>query len=346
MDFQLLTIIALSLIAGILLAALFWPKSGLVRRWKTWRTALQRQQIEDALKYVFNLQQEEQDPSVDALSGAMHLSQRAALRLISQMQTQGLIEQHRSRLHLTTEGQRWAIQIVRAHRLWERYLADEARMPLEKIHEMAHRLEHRSSPAQIEDLDAALGHPSRDPHGDPIPNAAGLMRKPAASAALASALTDWPVGERGRIVHLEDEPPVAYAKLIAEGLGVDQWLTVLEKDSARITLTDGQREMTIAPAIAANVYLEKPVEVEAEPQGMIPLSELKSRLVARIVKLDERCQGFTRRRFLDLGLTPGTEIFPELENSFREPRAYRVRGTLIALRNEQADLILVEPAVS
>ena len=241
------------------------------------------------------------------------------------MQSQGLIEQHRSRLHLTTEGQRWALQIVRAHRLWERYLADEARLPLEQIHEMAHRLEHKSSPAQIDDLDAALGHPSRDPHGDPIPNAAGEMRKPGATATLASALTDWTVGERGRIVHLEDEPPVAYAQLIAEGLRVDQWVTVLEKDSARITLTDGQREITIAPAIAANVYLEKPAEAESEPEGMIPLSELKSRLVARIVKLDERCQGFTRRRFLDLGLTPGHRDLPGagkfLPRAARLPRA-------------------------
>ena len=64
---------------------------------------------------------------------------------------------------------------------------------------------------------------------------------------------------------------------------------------------------------------------------------------SEIIELDERCQGYTRRRFLDLGLTPGTRIFPELNNPFREPRAYRVRGTLIALRNDQASMIWVLP---
>jgi len=54
-------------------------------------------------------------------------------------------------------------------------------------------------------------------------------------------------------------------------------------------------------------------------------------------------QGFTRRRFLDLGLTPGTIIFPELQNFFGDPRAYRVRGTLIALRKDQAAQIWVKP---
>ena len=62
------------------------------------------------------------------------------------------------------------------------------------------------------------------------------------------------------------------------------------------------------------------------------------------IMLDEAVQGFTRRRFLDLGLTPGTKIYPELGNFFGEPRAYRVRGTLIALRKDQASQIWVKLA--
>jgi len=61
------------------------------------------------------------------------------------------------------------------------------------------------------------------------------------------------------------------------------------------------------------------------------------------VTLDNAVQGFTRRRFLDLGLTPGTKIYPELGNFFNDPRAYRVRGTLIALRKDQAAQIWVRP---
>jgi DtxR family Mn-dependent transcriptional regulator len=343
MNTQMILMIAVLLSGALVLLAVFWPRIGLAARWRKWRLAVERQQIEDALKYIFNLQQENQSATIDALSGALRLSQRATLKLISQMQTQGLVEQHRSRLSLTPEGQRWALQVVRAHRLWERYLADEARVPLDQIHNMAHKLEHKSSLEQIDDLDAALGHPSRDPHGDPIPDAAGRLRQISNQGEPPVALTDWEPGMRGEIVHLEDEPPVAYAQLIAEGLQIGQWVTVLARTNERISLTDGQREINIAPAIAANVYVQ---QANIENQGLedlLPLNELKNKAQAKIVKLDDRCQGFTRRRFLDLGLTPGTEIYPELSNPFSEPRAYRVRGTLIALRNEQAKMILVQP---
>jgi Fe2+ transport system protein FeoA len=70
---------------------------------------------------------------------------------------------------------------------------------------------------------------------------------------------------------------------------------------------------------------------------------LKDRAQAEIAALDDACQGFTRRRFLDLGLTPGTAIYPELTNAFGDPRAYRVRGTLVALRKDQAAQIWVKP---
>jgi len=339
-------IIGLVLAIPIFLLAVFWPRIGLAARLREWRLSAQRQQIEDALKYIFNLQQDHQAPTVDALAGALYLSQRKVLHLVSQMQTQGLIEQGRNRLFLSPEGQRWALQVVRAHRLWERYLADEARVPLNQIHEMAHKLEHKSSQAQIDDLDASLGYPSRDPHGDPIPNASGVLRQLSSKPEPTSVLTDWKIGERGQITHLEDEPPVAYAQLVAEGLHIGQWVTVLAHSNQRITLTDGHREINIAPAIAANVFLQRKDESEAELEDALPLSDLKTSAPARIVKLDDSCQGFTRRRFLDLGLTPGTQISPELDNAFGEPRAYRVRGTLIALRNDQAALILVQPAGS
>lgn len=337
-------LILLVLIGGALALLLFFlPEKGIFARLKKWRLAVERQQIEDALKYIFNLQQDDQLPSVDELSGALRQNQRSTLRLVFKMQVQGLIEQRRNRLQLTPEGQRWAIQVVRAHRLWERYLADEARVPLEQIHEMAHKLEHKSSLEQIADLDAALGHPIRDPHGDPIPNAAGELRQALVDHDAPVALTDWKIGERAEIVHLEDEPPVAYAQLIADGINVGQHLTVLDHNQQRITVTDGNREITIAPAIAANVHVRALPSTEAETDGLVPLYELKTKSGGRIVKLDERCQGFSRRRFLDLGLTPGTRIFPELDNPFKEPRAYRVRGTLIALRNDQAGMIWVQP---
>ena len=326
--------------AGLILAALFWPKRGLLTRWRTWRNAVARQQVEDALKYLFNQQQGGRNSTADALSGALQLSGHESLDLISRMQAQGLLEQRQRDLVLSASGQRWALQIVRAHRLWERYLADEARMPLEQIHGVAHQREHGMTSEQVDALDAALGHPITDPHGDPIPNAQGALRQHSDDEI---PLSVWKAGERGKITHLEDEPPVAYAQLLASGLQVGKTITLLESTPEKMVLMDGENELVIARAIAANVFLAPIEEAKAKMAGSIMLYELPNRALAEVLELDERCQGFTRRRFLDLGLTPGTRIFPELENSFKEPRAYRVRGTLIALRKDQAAYIWVRP---
>lgn len=334
----------LILILVVLAAAgfVFWPTGGLLDRWRGWRIARQRRQMEDALKVLFDASQADQPATPADLSAALHLSAQAAQGLLTRLQADGLVSGANG-LELTAAGQRWALQVVRAHRLWERYLADEARMPLEQIHTVAHQREHGMTPAAIDGLDAALGYPARDPHGDPIPDAHGQIRRRAAETGCARPLTSWQPGERAQITHLEDEPPVAYAQLLALGLHVGQRVTLLECSAERMVLTDGENEVVIAAAIAANVFLCPVEESAARPIGVIPLSKLPKTARAEIVELDERCQGFTRRRFLDLGLTPGTQIFPELENAFREPRAYRVRGTLIALRNDQAALIWVRP---
>jgi DtxR family Mn-dependent transcriptional regulator len=154
------------------------------------------------------------------------------------------------------------------------------------------------------------------------------------------------VGRPGRIVHLEDEPPLAYAQILAEGLRLGQTVWVLESSPERCLLTDGENEFRLAPAVAANVFLEAlPAAAQPTP-GAIPLSGLRDGHEGEVLEIDSSCQGFTRRRFLDLGLTPGTRVSPELSNAFGDPRAYRIRGTLIALRKDQAALVRVKPVAA
>jgi DtxR family Mn-dependent transcriptional regulator len=108
-------------------------------------------------------------------------------------------------------------------------------------------------------------------------------------------------------------------------------------------LSDGENEYRLAPAVASNISVAPLPESELLKRTAVPLSELAHNQHAEIIILDDAVQGFTRRRFLDLGLTPGTLIYPELDNFFNDPRAYRVRGTLIALRQDQAAQIWVKP---
>jgi DtxR family Mn-dependent transcriptional regulator len=326
------------LLVMVLLVGIFLPRVGLLAIYKTYRATQEREQVEDALKHLLDREQHGRQASPESLAGALNLQRGQVINLIEDMETQGLLESRGVNLSLTTQGERWAIHVVRAHRLWERYLTDEARMPLGKIHGESERREHSLTEAQLNDLDAALGHPTRDPHGDPIPTREGTLLK-----AEGMPLTAWQADSPIRIVHLEDEPALAFEQILAAGLRLGQTIRILDRNPQRYLLTDGETEYRLAPAVAANVSVAALPQSEVAKANAIPLAELVYDQKAEIVLLDEAVQGFTRRRFLDLGLTPGTVIFPELKNFFGDPRAYRVRGTLIALRKDQAAQIWVKP---
>jgi DtxR family Mn-dependent transcriptional regulator len=329
-------VVVLSLFFALLLAAVFHPQRGLLTRWRINSPAGQKELVEDALKFLLKQERDGRYASSEALAGALHLYGPDLIRLVTRMETQALLQTQAGGLHLTPQGERWALQVVRAHRLLERYLADEARLPLGKIHSEAERREHGMTPEQVDDLAASLGYPDLDPHGDPIPNRDGEM-----VSASATALTAWPAGVPGRIAHLEDEPPLAFDQILAEGLRLGQVVRLLEATPARLVLSDGENEYRLAPAIAANVYLSPLPQALGLQTGVMPLSELPDKAQAEVVALDDACQGFTRRRLLDLGMTPGVRLYAEMRNFFGDPRAYRVRGTLIALRREQAAQIWV-----
>lgn len=294
-----------------------------------------RHQLEDALKHLFEQEYRGRRASLSSLAGALRLSDSRVVELIGRMQVQELVTSDGTEFRLTPMGERMALQIVRAHRLLERYFADEARLPLGKIHAEAERREHGLSPDDANRLSASLGHPSVDPHGDPIPSREGEV-----APASGTPATAWPEDTPGRIVHLEDEPQISFAQIIAEGLHVGQVLRVVESTPDRIVLSDGENEYNLAPAVAANVFLASAPGLEVDPT-LVRLSDLKGTDPARIVGLDESCQGFSRRRLMDLGFTEGAEVRPFLETFAGDPRAYKIRGTLIALRRDQASQVLV-----
>ncbi len=321
---------------GVLLALSLWPRFGLLAQWRRWRALRQRALFEDALKHLLACEDRSRDATVESLAGSLMLSQKRLLRLIARMEAAGLLYSHGAALHLSPEGKLWALRVVRAHRLWERYLADEAGVPLGELHHAAERAEHRLTPEELDALDAHLGHPLRDPHGDPIPTAAGAV-----APLEALPLTDWPLDQPAQIVHVEDEPEVIFKEIVAERLRPGTSVRVLERMPEYLTIHDGQAEHRLTPVVAANIHVARAPEGPSQPEERIRLADLANGEEAEVVALDPDCRGFSRRRLLDLGLTPGTRVRVELSPAFGEPRAVRVRGTLIALRREQAAQVWV-----
>ncbi len=322
------------ILVGLILAALVYTFA----RWRETRLArLGRQHLEDALKHLFDLEYRGSHGTFASLTGALRLPDRVVLDLVARMQSQGLLTARDREFDLTPQGERLALQVIRAHRLLERYFADEARLPLKDVHAAAERGEHLLSPADADRLSASMGHPVMDPHGDPIPTRDGFV--PPAAGIPATA---WPLDQLARVVHLEDEPPISYAQLVAEGIRVGQTMRLIESAPDRLVFTDGENEFRLAPAVAANIFLAPAPEAETRT-GLIPLADLRTGRTGEVVSLDDACQGYSRRRLMDLGFTQGAHIKAALSTFAGDPRAYEIRGTLVALRRDQSRLVYVRP---
>jgi DtxR family Mn-dependent transcriptional regulator len=322
----------LAIVAAASALVLFWPRRGLLDRLRRARRLGERVQIEDALKHIHAREIRGTLATPESLAGKLSVSVRRALEMISVMEEGGLIQSTGPGLRLSPTGRRTALQVIRAHRLLERYLADELRVPLEELHATADRREHTLSAEEADALEAQLGYPQQDPHGDPIPTSSGALER-----LESTALTDWPVGRPARVVHLEDEPPEALAGIVAAGLALGMQIEVRRVGKERLVVWDGEAERELAPVFASNVFVSGLPHPVQPPQK---LSSLKPGQAGRIVAL--RCEGLSRRRLLDLGLTPGTVVECSFPGPLGEPTAYRVRGALIALRKEQGDEIEIE----
>ena len=230
----------------------------------------------------------------------------------------GYLEKEGERYRLTERGRRRAEQLVRAHRLWERYLTDRLGVPASRVHGTADRVEHFLPEARLGRLERELGHPLWDPHGSPIPGAQAPFERP---------LSAHPAGTRVRVVQGEGHLPE------------DALLWILNTGRQGVTiLHDGHQECV--PWQTARRIVAVPA-----PDGEPPFRSLAKVPIGkevRIVGISGALQGFPRNRLLELGFTPGTRVRPVLASGNGNPRAYQLRGTTVALRQEQARFIWVE----
>ncbi len=336
-------LIAILIAATITLIAwlLFRPKNGLVPRWRKARQITDRVLMEDALKHIQRCEIHGDKPSLQSIAGALDISVNQAAKIAEELQSMELIIFENGEFLLTPAGRDYALRIIRAHRLWEEYLAEQTGFDESEWHDQAEKYEHLLSPEEAKDLAQQLGNPVFDPHGDPIPSSTGEFKhhpgKPLTSMDLETPL---------RIVHIEDEPEEIYAQLVAEGLSPGMFARITEKTPQRLRFWIGDEEHVLAPIVAANIsVVPLPEEKIEQVQPGAPLNTLNPGEKGRVVALSPRLRGADRRRMMDLGILPGTMIDVEMTSPSGDPTAYKVRGALIALRKEQAKLIQVESEV-
>jgi DtxR family Mn-dependent transcriptional regulator len=314
---------------------IFWPDRGPFWRWQRARRLTERVLSEDALKHIQQCAFHGDRPSIKSMAGALNISPNQVMDVIARLESHGLLRMEGADFHLTASGRDYAMRVIRAHRLYERYLAEATGFDEAEWHQRAELVEHTLSPEEIAALATQLGNPTHDPHGHPIPTASGEM-----VYHNGKALPTMVANQTYRIVEIEDQPEVVYAQLVAEGLHPGMEIHLVENSSQRVRFWVGEEEHILAPIMATNIEVVL-TEAEAREDELPgePLTTLKPGEVAHIVNLSPRIRGIERRRLMDLGILPGTLIENEMVSAGGDPVAYRIRGAVIALRNSQAELI-------
>ena len=317
------------------LALLLGPGRACLRRWRRLQGMGERILVEDGLKHLYDCEYQKRTASVESLAGALEVPRSRAAGVLIRLESLGLVSTLEHGMALTRYGREEALRMVRIHRLWERYLAERTGVSRSRWHEEAERREHHISAEETEKLSREMGHPVYDPHGDPIPTAEGEVPPP--QTVPLPALKE---GELGRIEHVEDEPEEVYRLLTEAGLHPGTRVQLAGIGEEEIHLVADGRSHSLPPVVAGNVFVH---QVEGEMPGPYEsLDDLARGERARVVRISPACRGLERRRLLDMGLLPGTEVCAEMVSPTGDPVAYQVRGATVALRRQQAEHIQVE----
>jgi DtxR family Mn-dependent transcriptional regulator len=180
--------------------------------------------VEDYLKTIFLLSTRGEAVTTSALARELHVSSPSVSAMMKRLSDGRLVERETG-VHLTAQGEREALRVVRRHRLLETFLARVLGMPWDEVHVEAELLEHALSERLEARIDAALGHPTRDPHGDPIPPAAG-----AHDESWGRSLAGTPAGSRFRVERVSDRDSDALRYLGEKGVRPGVVLEVGEQE--------------------------------------------------------------------------------------------------------------------
>jgi len=134
---------------------------------------------ENYLKTIFHLSEKSDAPvATNSISEVMGNKAASVTDMLRKLAEKGLINYVKYQgVSLTKKGRETAIAIIRKHRLWEVFLVEKLAFKWDEVHEIAEELEHIKAPELVDRLDEFLGHPTHDPHGDPIPNSRGEFQK-------------------------------------------------------------------------------------------------------------------------------------------------------------------------
>lgn len=211
------------------------------------------QSKEDYLAAIYRVQQEGEKGSTGAIASRLGVSAASATAMFQKLAAEGLVEYREyAGVTLTPEGERLALDVIRRHRLAERFLTDVLEIPWDRVDAMAHRMEHALPKEVIEGFDRLLGGPRTCPHGYPIPTPDGKVVDVA-----VKPLSEMQPGEEAAVVRVKEDDPELLRYLRECGLvpGARVEVTATYPFEEPISLRVDGRERAVGHRIAEAVFV-------------------------------------------------------------------------------------------
>ncbi|GAB1855275.1 metal-dependent transcriptional regulator [Flavobacteriaceae bacterium MHTCC 0001] len=210
---------------------------------------------ENYIKAIYHLgKQGAENVSTNAIAQEMATKASSVTDMVKKLSEKGYADYKKYQgVSLTEEGKAIAINIVRKHRLWEVFLVEKLNFSWDEIHEVAEQLEHIKSKKLISQLDAFLGYPTQDPHGDPIPDETGKIKK-----IDKILLSEAKVGDDCICVGVQDSSTEFLQYLDKHNIALGVHLKVLQREpfDNSVTIAIGEKELVISNLIANNLYVK------------------------------------------------------------------------------------------
>jgi len=210
---------------------------------------------ENYLKTIYHLTSNIQtEINTNAIAYKMETKASSVTDMLKKLADKNLVTYKKYQgVTLTATGLHIAKMIIRKHRLWEVFLLQKLNFTWDEVHDIAEELEHIQSEKLIDKLDAFLGFPNTDPHGDPIPNAAGQITKIAKQ--LLSELTE---NEVGICISVKDSSSEFLQYLDKQSIALGSKIQIISKEPFDLSLQVkiNQKQISISSKIANNLYVK------------------------------------------------------------------------------------------
>jgi DtxR family Mn-dependent transcriptional regulator len=210
---------------------------------------------ENYLKAIFHLSDDgDRAVMTNDLASKMNTKAASVTDMIKRLSTKGLISYEKYYgVQITRSGKAEALQIIRKHRLWEKFLVDKLNFSWDEVHDIAEQLEHIQSTVLIEKLDAFLGHPKSDPHGEPIPDKHGKMEE-----VKQITLSEAEPKKKATLLAVKNDSPTFLKYLSKLGMRLGSKISVVQKtefDGSQEIIIDGKKKAFISRDAADNLIV-------------------------------------------------------------------------------------------